>query len=92
MDNQNTVDEDILYILENDDIWFKSTLYGSENKKFKNQGLVNYIRLYRFIPDGITVIRKRRKDMATKAKIVKKVTKKAPAKKAVKAKKATAKK
>ncbi len=74
-----SLSKDVLYILENDDIEFKHN-----GKKYKNTGLINFIRLYKFIPDGITIIRKRRKNMS---KVIK--TKKAPAKAT---KKATAKK
>ena len=72
---------DVLYILNNDDIEFKYN-----GKKFKNTGLTNFIRLYRFIPDGISVVRKRRKNMSKTKKAPAKATKKAPAKKPAKAK------
>ena len=84
------LDEDILYILNNkyEDIFFESKL-DEDKKIFQNKGLVNYIRIFRFIPDGITLIRKRRSKMAVKkTSAVKKATKKAPAKKATKTKKA----
>ncbi len=76
----------VLYVLNNNIIWFRD-----ENKKrFQNSGLVNFIRVYKFIPNGIYVVRTRRKRMVTESKTVKKVITKAPAKKL--AKKAPAKK
>jgi hypothetical protein len=66
-----SLDSDVLYILNNTNIEFKT----SDNKIVKNIGLENFIRIYKFIPDGIKVIKKRSKKMAKKAPA------KAPAKK-----------
>lgn len=86
----HSLDSNVLYVLNNSDIEYKL-----DGKKFKNTGLDNFIRIYKFIPYGVNVI-KRRKRMAKATKVTKKVTKKAPAKKAMvkkaPAKKATAKK
>lgn len=86
----HSLDSNVVYVLNNSDIE-----YRYEGKKFKNTGLDNFIRIYKFIPHGVNVI-KRRKRMATASKATKKVTKKASAKKAMvkkaPAKKATAKK
>jgi hypothetical protein len=45
---------DVEYILNNSDIE-----YEYDGKKFKNNGLDNFIRLNRFIPCGITIVKKR---------------------------------
>jgi hypothetical protein len=68
----NIFSTDVIYILNNTDIWFKD----EKNNRFKNLGLENFIRIYKFIPDGIKLVKNRRKTMVAKSKTVKKAVKK----------------